>query len=145
MSPLICLACCACSIEQCDSSAKVLSNDGQGHTIWRIDEACTGLVAGGTVALALSRESGAKTTFFKYEDVSWSVDYHDQSEPSIKWIARDHLDVSIGALAEIIQILDKVGDITITYHIGHIVEPVWFKSLEAPGSTSRSRTSLVGG
>jgi hypothetical protein len=120
---LICAAVCACA--QCDTFTRVLSKDNQGHTVWRIDKLCSGLLNGDMISIALSAAGGSKTTFFEYEDVSWDADYDDdQTTPSAKWIAPDHLEISIGAVGEIVQKDSKVGDITIMYQIGHIVKPM---------------------
>jgi hypothetical protein len=107
--------------ERCDTSAKALSQDDQGRTVWLIEEDCTGLASSVTFTIALSRGAGPKTPFFKFEDASWNADYYGKTTPSAKWIARDHLEITIGAVATVLQKLDKAGNVTITYHIGHVL------------------------
>ena len=109
-------------LERCDTWDRELSKDDLGHTVWLIEEGCSGFSNGMKVAIALSQSGGAKTTFFKFEDVSWNPAYHGQTTPSVKWIAPNYLEVSIGAVADVEQRLDRVDDVIITYKIGHVLE-----------------------
>lgn len=108
--------------ERCDTWQSALSKDDEGHTVWRVEEGCSGFANAATVAIALSQRGGDKTTLFKFYDVSWDADYHGQTTPSVRWIARHHLEISVGAAGEILQKLNKLGDLSITYRIGHVVK-----------------------
>jgi hypothetical protein len=129
---LICAAICATyaleteaqppRLEGCDTWERELSKDDLGHTVWLIEEGCSGFSNGARVAIAISKSAGVKTTFFKFEDVSWNAAYHGQTTPSVKWIAPNYLEVSIGAIADVEKKLDRVGDVIITYKIGHVLE-----------------------
>ncbi len=108
-------------LERCDTWKRELSKDDLGHTVWLIEEGCSGFSNGMKVAIAISLSDGAETTFFKFEDVSWNPAYRGQTTPSVKWIAPNYLEVSIGAVADVEQKLDRVGDVIITYNIGHVL------------------------
>jgi hypothetical protein len=108
-------------LERCDTWEQMLLKDDRGRTVWLIEEACGGFSNGGDFAIALSQRNGKKKTFFHFEDASWDADYNGQTTPSVKWIARDHLEVSIGAVASIFEKLDKVDGVNITYKIGHVL------------------------
>lgn len=109
--------------ERCDTWTRTLSKYDQEHTVWLIEEGCSGFSNDVTVTIALSQGGGAKTAFFKFGDASWDADFYGQTTPSAKWISRDHLEISIGAVADILQKLDRVDGVTITYRIGHVVYP----------------------
>lgn len=109
-------------LERCDTWTRELSKDDLGHTVWLIEEGCSGFSNGMKVAIALSQSSGAKTTFFKFEDVSWNAAYYGHTTPSVKWIAPNYLEVSVGAVADIEQKLDRVSEVVIEYKIGHVLE-----------------------
>jgi hypothetical protein len=108
-------------LERCDTSEHELLKDDQGRTVWLIEEACGGFLNGGDFAIALSQRDGKRKTFFHFDDASWDADYNGETTPSVRWVARDHLEVSIGAVASIIKKLDKVDGVTITYKIGHVL------------------------
>lgn len=108
--------------ERCDTWAQVLSKDNPGYIVWSIEEGCSGFSNDDTVALALSQATDTtRRIFFKFDDASWNVTFHGKTDPSVKWISRNRLEVSIGAVGAVLQKLDKVGNIMITYHIGHVL------------------------
>jgi hypothetical protein len=107
--------------ERCDTWLHVLSKDNPEHTVWYVEEGCSGFSNGDTVSLALSQTNGTRTVFFTFDDASWDVEFHGQTDPSIKWTARNHLEVSVGAVGAVVKKLDKVGEVSITYNIGHVL------------------------
>jgi len=108
-------------LQRCNTWDQVLFKDDQGRTIWLIEEGCSGFSNGADIALALSQPGGPKKIFFKFDDASWDADYNGQTTPSVKWISRDHLEVSIGAVAAILKKLDRIDGVHITYKIGHVL------------------------
>jgi hypothetical protein len=100
---------------------QALLKDDRGRTIWLIEEACGGFSNGGDFAMALSQPDGKRKIFFHFDDASWDADYNGQTTPSVKWIARDRLEVSIGAVGAVYKKLDKVDGVYITYKIGHVL------------------------
>lgn len=130
-SPLCALICGAWAIEagaqptpeRCDTWTRTLSKDDEKYTVWLMEEGCSGFSNGETVTLALSQGDGTKTAFFKFGDASWNADFYGQTTPSAKWISRDHLVISIGAVADILKKLSRVDGVIITYRIGHVVYP----------------------
>lgn len=110
-------------LQRCDTWERVLLKDDQGRTVWLIEEGCSGFSNGADIAIALSKSGGGpKGTFFKFDDASWNADYNGQTTPSVKWISRDHLEVSIGAVAAILKKLDRIDGVHITYKIGHVLD-----------------------
>jgi hypothetical protein len=107
---------------RCDTWTTQLLKDDHGQVVWLIEERCSGFYNNGTTeAIAISHEAGAKTTLFRYVDASWGAE--GKTAPSAKWTAPDHLEISTGAVSEVLQKLDRVGDVTITYHI----DDVWYE------------------
>ena len=106
---------------QCDSWVETLSQDNPEYIVRITEEGCSGFYNATTYAIALSQIGGAKTTFFKYYSAEWNPKYEGQTTPLARWTARGHLEISIGAVSEIITKRDKVDDITIAYHIGHVL------------------------
>jgi hypothetical protein len=111
---------------KCDRWEKVLSEDNPDATLYLVEEGCSGFSNGMTVAIEISPRNGRRSTLFKYQDASWNASYSGQTTPTATWIDKDLLRISIGAVDTIDEKLEKAGDVTVEYQVGHVIadEPV---------------------
>lgn len=107
--------------ERCDKWEQRLPKDAHGRTVVIVENGCSGFSNGLRVAIDLVLSDGTRVTIFEYEDASWNAAYYGQTRPAIEWIGDNRLKISVGAVGAVEKKIDKMRDIYIEYHIGHIL------------------------
>jgi hypothetical protein len=107
--------------ERCDKWERRLPKDAHGRTVVVVEQGCSGFSNGLRIAIDLAFADGTRATIFQYEDASWNAAYYGQSTPVIEWIGNDRLKISVGAVGAIEKEIDRLRDVAIEYHIGHVL------------------------
>lgn len=108
-------------LEHCDKWEQVLSRGEHNPTVLLVEEGCSGFENGVTYAIDISPANAERATVFKYVDASWNAKYRNQTAPHVEWTGPHHLKISIGAVAAIDTKLDRIGQIDVSYDIGHVL------------------------
>jgi len=109
-------------LERCDKWERVLSNDKQNPTVFLIEEGCSGINNGATFSIDVPSREGRRQIVFKYTDASWNAAYRNQTTPSVEWVSRNNLKISIGAVESVEVKLAKLDDLKISYDIGRVLK-----------------------
>jgi hypothetical protein len=106
---------------QCEKWEKVISRENSDAVLYLVEEGCSGLSNGMRVAVEVSPRNGQRIAVFKYQDASWDADYYGKTTPTVEWLDKKRLKISIGAVDTIEVKLETAGDIRIEYHIDHVI------------------------
>jgi hypothetical protein len=95
----------------CGTDQKIISHNDLGDEIEMKQEVCGGIAYSDTVTLSvITKKNGEHAKFFSFAS-------NGLSDPIVKWIANDALEVDIDTAEEIFTKKDHIGGIRILYSL----------------------------
>lgn len=73
------------------------------------------------VSIDLEVSPGSRTSVFTFADGFWNAKNMNLASPTVLWINKHKLSISIGAVAAVYKKVERVGDIEISYRIDHVL------------------------
>ena len=114
------------SCGHCDRMQQALAHDGHGRSVVSTFAACTIIGTSTEQTIELVLPSGRRETIFKFVPNGGVVAYKGVKVPGpfgpeAVWVSPNILEISIGAVAAILEKHDQVEDVHITYKIGMVL------------------------